>query len=108
VTLESFKAWKAAKQKKKEADLEQKRKDEAKKTGGRGLGVMSGRDLFKYDPTLFVDDADAVDDKEYEIEGACARWPALACSGLLCPALPACCSLRKRWRISQRMMGRVI
>lgn len=31
----------------------------------KGLGVMTGRNLFSYDPTLFEDDADAVDDEEY-------------------------------------------
>jgi hypothetical protein len=29
-------------------------KEEAKKAGGRaGAGILSGRALFKYDPTLF-------------------------------------------------------
>lgn len=28
---------------------------------------LSGRDLFSYDPSLFVDDEEAANDKEYEI-----------------------------------------
>jgi len=32
------------------------------KGGGKGYDALSGRALFTYDPSLFVDDADAVDD----------------------------------------------
>lgn len=66
VTLESFKAWKIKKEKERLEAVEEKRKVEAKKTGGKGLNVMSGRDLFTYDPTLFVDDDGAADDYECE------------------------------------------
>ena len=32
---------------------EKKRKEEAKKTGTKGTHILSGRALFKYDPTFF-------------------------------------------------------
>lgn len=53
VTLEKFLAWKADKKKKKEEEIEKKRKEEAKKTGKQGLNVLSGKALFKYDPTYY-------------------------------------------------------
>jgi hypothetical protein len=31
--------------------------------------ALSGRDLFTFDPSLFIDDADAADDEEMEIKG---------------------------------------
>jgi len=67
ITKEIFEKWKEDKKKKKEEEIENKRKEEAKKTGGKGLNVLSGKQLFSYDPTLFVDDMDAADDEEYEI-----------------------------------------
>eukprot|EP01053_Blabericola_migrator_P001811 Blabericola_migrator_1__1810@NODE_1490_length_4432_cov_90_837801_g569_i3_p2_GENE_NODE_1490_length_4432_cov_90_837801_g569_i3NODE_1490_length_4432_cov_90_837801_g569_i3_p2_ORF_typecomplete_len370_score125_48DFRP_C/PF16543_5/1_8e04DFRP_C/PF16543_5/1_8e04DFRP_C/PF16543_5/8_9e23DFRP_C/PF16543_5/4_3e03zfCCCH_2/PF14608_6/0_0002zf_CCCH_4/PF18345_1/2_4e02zf_CCCH_4/PF18345_1/0_21zfCCCH_4/PF18044_1/0_29zfCCCH/PF00642_24/1_4zfCCCH_3/PF15663_5/2_6e03zfCCCH_3/PF15663_5/1_4e03zfCCCH_3/PF15663_5/0_37_NODE_1490 len=63
VTFETFMAWK--KKKKEEAiraEAEKKEK-EAKDKGGRQ--DMSGRDLFSFDPSLFVDDAAAADSAEY-------------------------------------------
>jgi hypothetical protein len=68
VTLERFLKWKEDRKLKKEKETEKKRLDEAKKTGGKGLNVLSGKALFSYDPTLFQDDAEALDDKEYEEE----------------------------------------
>lgn len=41
-------------------------KEEAKKTGGKGTNVLSGRALFTYDPTMFQDDEDAMDEIVYE------------------------------------------
>lgn len=41
-------------------------KVEVKKTGGRGTNILSGRALFKYDPTLFTDDDAAADETTYE------------------------------------------
>jgi len=50
-------------------------KEEAKKAGSKGTNILSGRALFKYDPTLFKDDEEAADenvyverDEEYEEE----------------------------------------
>ena len=66
MTLELFMKWKEEKKKKKEAEVEKKRK-EAAKGGGGGFHALSGRDLFRYDPSLFQDD-EAADDERYEIE----------------------------------------
>jgi len=53
VTFESLTEWKKKKAERKQKELEEKVKEEAKKAGNKGTGVMSGRALFKYDPTLF-------------------------------------------------------
>ena len=50
---------------KKSKDAEQRMKEEAKKAV-KGNTVMSGKALFKYDPTLFQDDEQAADEKFYE------------------------------------------
>ena len=41
----------------------------SKKKGKNAGGIMSGKALFTYDPTLFKDDDDAVDDDLYEEAG---------------------------------------
>ena len=41
-------------------------KEEAKKVGGKGSNILSGRALFKYDPNLFQDDEAAADGDVYE------------------------------------------
>jgi len=70
VTLVTFKAWKETREAERMAKVEEQMKD-AKKSGAKGLVGMSGRDLFTYDASLFVDDDDAVDEKAYEdrVEG---------------------------------------
>lgn len=68
ITLELFQKWKADKELRRVAEVETKRKEAEKKAAGSGMGVMSGRDLFRYDPSLFVDD-DEADDEEYEVDG---------------------------------------
>jgi hypothetical protein len=68
VTFERFIKWKEEKKIAREKEDEKKRLEEAKKTGGKGLNVLSGRALFSYDPTLFTDDAEALGDEEYEEE----------------------------------------
>jgi hypothetical protein len=68
VTVETFSKWKEEQKKKREAAVEEKRVEAAKKQGGKGLGVLSGRDLFTYDPSLFVDDDEAAGDDDYEIQ----------------------------------------
>ena len=67
VTLESFKKWKEDKAKKKQAELEAKLL-EAQAAGkkNKGGGILSGKALFTYDPTLFQDDDGAADDNQYE------------------------------------------
>lgn len=67
VTLESFKEWKRLKAERKQKELEEKMKEEAKKAGSKGgSGILSGRALFKFDPTLFKDDEAAADETVYE------------------------------------------
>jgi len=69
VTASSFKAWKEKKEAERLALVEEQRKDrQTKKGGGMGLVGMSGRDLFTYDASLFVDadDEGAVDADAYE------------------------------------------
>lgn len=66
VTLESFKEWKKRKAERKQKELEEKVKEEAKKAGSKGTNIMSGRALFKYDPTLFKDDEEAAGEDVYE------------------------------------------
>ena len=53
VTYETLMAWKVRKAERKQKELEEKMKEEAKKVGGKTNGILSGRALFKYDPTLF-------------------------------------------------------
>jgi hypothetical protein len=54
VTLETFMDWKKRKAEKKQKDLEDRLKEEQKKAGAKGgFNIMSGKALFKYDPTLF-------------------------------------------------------
>lgn len=68
VTLETFLKWKEE-QKQKVADkIEEARKEEVKKSGGKGYNALSGRALFEYDPTLFVDDNDAARADEVAIQ----------------------------------------
>lgn len=63
ITEESFKAWQANKRKLKEdAAKRMVEKELKKKKGGKGLSVLSGRDLFSYKRELFKDDENA-DDK---------------------------------------------
>jgi hypothetical protein len=66
VTAATFAKWKEDRSARKARDVELKRSDEAKKTGGKGLGVLSGRALFTYDPSLFIDDGDAAAAEDYD------------------------------------------
>lgn len=68
LTLDLFLKWKADKQAKREAEVEVKRQAAEKKAAGSGMGVMSGRDLFRYDPSLFQDDEDAAADYDIDEE----------------------------------------
>ena len=65
VTLTSFMEWKKHKAEKKQKDLEDKMKEEAKKSSTKGYNIMSGKALFKYDPSLFKDDDEAADEDIY-------------------------------------------
>lgn len=71
VTLETFTKWKQEKAERKQKELEDRVKaEEAKGKKGnaaqRAAGIMSGKALFTYDPSLFADDEGAADDKQYE------------------------------------------
>mmetsp|Transcript_137471 Transcript_137471/g.293794 ORF Transcript_137471/g.293794 Transcript_137471/m.293794 type:complete len:396 (+) Transcript_137471:132-1319(+) len=67
VNLETFKAWKAAKEAQRQAQEEEHRQAILKKqAAGKGLVGVSGRDLFTYDATLFVDDDDAASAAELD------------------------------------------
>lgn len=68
VTLESFTKWKADKAAKKQQEIDEKVAAEISKgkKGGKEFGFLSGKALFTYDPTLFMDDDDAVDEDLYE------------------------------------------
>ncbi len=67
ITKESFFEWKERKRQRKEKELEEKRKAAEKKSGGKV--ILSGKQLFTYDPNLFKDDEEAVDDVDYEVVG---------------------------------------
>jgi DRG Family Regulatory Proteins, Tma46/Zinc finger C-x8-C-x5-C-x3-H type (and similar) len=63
VTLATFQDWKKRKAERKQKELEEKMKEESKK-GSKGF--LSGKALFKYDPTLFKDDEEAADEDIYQ------------------------------------------
>lgn len=63
VTFEVFMKWKEDKKLRKEADAAKKKVEEEKKNKNKGQ-LRTGRELFTYDPTLFVDDEEAA--AEYE------------------------------------------
>jgi hypothetical protein len=68
VTLESFKAWKLKKQKECEKKIADEMKKESKKLGGKVHNMLNGRALFKYDPSAFKDDDEAVEEYDKEPE----------------------------------------
>lgn len=62
VTEESFARWKEARRLRRlEENAKKVQEEQKKKKGGKGLSVLSGKALFEYDPTLFVDDDEAMD-----------------------------------------------
>ena len=65
VTFDVFMRWKEDRRLRKEADFIKKRQEEEKKSKGK-TQLRTGRELFQYDPTLFVDDEEAA--AEYEQE----------------------------------------
>eukprot|EP00475_Leptophrys_vorax_P000754 TRINITY_DN10412_c0_g1_i1.p1 TRINITY_DN10412_c0_g1~~TRINITY_DN10412_c0_g1_i1.p1 ORF type:complete len:349 (-),score=131.84 TRINITY_DN10412_c0_g1_i1:1249-2295(-) len=67
VTPERLVEWQKRKKEAKEKKIEEERLAAEKKMGNRGIGVLSGRALFQFDPTLFIDDADAADKDDVEI-----------------------------------------
>jgi hypothetical protein len=67
VTLETFNKWKEQQRAKKEAEILAKAQEVAKQ-GGKAKGLLSGRALFTFDPSLFVDDDEAAGNDAYEFE----------------------------------------
>lgn len=65
VTAETFAAWKLRKAQRQQAEREALFKAEQLKKK-KGASVLSGKDLFAIDQSLFVDDAEATDDAGYE------------------------------------------
>ncbi|XP_026189944.1 zinc finger CCCH domain-containing protein 15 [Cyclospora cayetanensis] len=68
VTAETFAAWKARKEAERLSELEQQQKDAKKAAkGAAGTGpLLSGKDLFSFNPSLFVDSEGAADERDYE------------------------------------------
>lgn len=63
ITLEIFLQWKEKRKQRKEKEKQEKIKEEQKKQlKGKQHHMMTGRALFKFDPTLFVDDDEAAAD----------------------------------------------
>lgn len=66
VTLDTFKAWKEKREADRLAEVEAQSKENQKKSGTKNLVGMSGRDLFTFDASLFVDDDGAASADEYD------------------------------------------
>jgi len=70
ITEASFKEWQERKRKAKQDEARKLvEKEFKKKKGGKGLSVLSGRDLFEYKRELFKDDEDAGDVDEFQRKG---------------------------------------
>lgn len=67
VTEDSFKAWKIRREQMRVAAVEEAAKA-AKAQGKKVTSAMSGRDLFTFDASLFVDDDDAAGDEDYDCQ----------------------------------------
>ena len=68
VTKATFEAWKIRKAEEEETKKMDAVKKANEKKDGKGHQIMSGRMLFKYDPTLFKDDDNALAAEMYEVE----------------------------------------
>jgi len=64
VTAETLKEWIA----KKEVERQVKEEEDRQKRAAAGKTVQSGRELFQFDPSLFIDEEGA-DDTKYEKKG---------------------------------------
>ncbi len=74
VTEESFKAWQDKKRKRKEAETKKLvEKEMKKKKGGKGLSILSGRELYNYKKDLFQDqEGDEDGDNVVDVNAAAA------------------------------------
>eukprot|EP01022_Parablepharisma_sp_SALTPOND_P019524 TRINITY_DN334_c0_g1_i1.p2 TRINITY_DN334_c0_g1~~TRINITY_DN334_c0_g1_i1.p2 ORF type:complete len:622 (+),score=126.32 TRINITY_DN334_c0_g1_i1:1223-3088(+) len=68
VTLQTLNAWKLRKQQERDKKAAEEMKRESKKGGGKMHNMLSGRALFKFDPTAFKDDEDAMEEYKEEQE----------------------------------------
>jgi hypothetical protein len=69
VTPETFAAWQERKRQRRQAENKKLVETELrKKKGGKGLAVLSGRDLFEYKRDLFVDRDDDAEDGDSDNE----------------------------------------
>ena len=59
--------WKEDRRKRKEAEAQKKKQVEEKKSKQKAQ-LRTGKELFKYDPTLFVDDEEAAAEYDKEEE----------------------------------------
>lgn len=67
VTEETFKEWQERKRQRHREEAKKLVEAELKKKkGGKGLAVLSGRDLYEYKRELFVDDQGAIDESNVE------------------------------------------
>lgn len=76
VTEETFRQWQERKRARHRAEAKKKVEAELKKKkGGKGLAVLSGRDLYEYKNDLFKDDEDAlaVVEEEEKVEQVAAK-----------------------------------
>lgn len=70
VTHETFKAWQDRKWKRRQEEARRKVEAEMrKKKGGKGLSILSGRDLFEYDRDLFKDDGGSSGAENVDVDG---------------------------------------
>jgi hypothetical protein len=70
ISEESLQAWIRRKNEARAKKIEEERIAAEKKVGNRGISALSGRALFSFDPTLFIDDADAADAEDVELRDA--------------------------------------
>lgn len=70
ITEVTFKEWKAKKDEERKNQVEADKSKVAQKAGNK-LAAMSGRDLFTYDASLFVDDEGAADDDDLKDREDC-------------------------------------
>jgi uncharacterized HAD superfamily protein len=76
VTEETFREWQERKRAKHREQVKKKVEAELKKKkGGKGLAVLSGRDLYEYKKELFKDDDDAlaVVEEEEQVEAVAQK-----------------------------------
>lgn len=64
--METFALWKSKREKEHLKAIEQQQQDLKKGAKASSSLILSGKDLFSYDPSLFVDCEGAADERDYE------------------------------------------